>query len=220
MDGGAIDRSKGRGVDQHVWAGRKIGPDHLGGSAGDRDLTLFPAFSQDDDVPIAQIHIFEFETAIFARTDPGVKEQKQAGFETQTFRQICSCLAGSWQHISLGFLAAGQHGFDVSFCVGHDGQLVRPGRCILLGYFLVYQLLLECPGPEGRETGMVVSKGLFLEMLVLADEAGNMAYIDIIEQQIFTQVSLELAERVEVVLECMWGKLWFGKENIAFECLR
>ena len=75
-DGCSVDRSKGRGVDQHVGAGCKVRPKRLGGPAGDGDLALLAPFAHHDDVPVAQIHVFEFETAIFAGADAGIEKQK------------------------------------------------------------------------------------------------------------------------------------------------
>ena len=51
---------------------------------------------------------------------------------------------------------------------------------------------------------MVVSQGLFLHVLVLVDEAGDVFDVDFVDQQIFDQVRLELAISVEVVLDGMW----------------
>ena len=66
---------------------------------------------------------------------------------------------------------------------------------------------------------MIVSQGLFPEVLVLADETSDLVNIDLVDQQIIAKESLELAKCVEVVLQRVGGKLWFCEENITFECL-
>ena len=66
---------------------------------------------------------------------------------------------------------------------------------------------------------MIVSQGLFAQLLVSVDEACDLVHRDLVDQQILAQVGLELVECIEVVLERVGGKLWFGEEDITFECL-
>lgn len=52
-NGSSVDRGKGGGVDQHVGAGREVGPKRLGSPAGDGDLAFLAPFAHHDDIPVA-----------------------------------------------------------------------------------------------------------------------------------------------------------------------
>lgn len=200
--------------------GGDIAPEHLTGAGGERDSALTGALAKDLDSAILEIGVHDGQVAEFLGADTCIEEQENERTVTVGVGQGHREGALPRAEASAGLIEGSEHGLDIGFGIGQDSAFLRLRPFATANNVGGGEALVDGPGPEGRESGMVVEECLLRDGLgsqELADDGGG----DGIERGIILEEVKELTEGILVIGDGLWGKAaGVGGEGEAVDRLR
>jgi hypothetical protein len=179
--------------------GGEVAEEAGAGASGEGDRALFSALTEHFDTAVAQVDVVDTEIAELGSTDPGIEEEENNRPVTIGSGERIGGRALTRAGIGGGLIQGSEHRFQIGLGIRDDSALLRSGAVHAVEDMGGSVRLICCPGPERRETGVVIEEGLSGDRLrgkELADEGGG----DIVEQGIIgIQESSELAESVVII---------------------
>ena len=167
--GAGAGGEQGRGFAVGVVAGLQVFPESTRGPGRDGQGPLFFAFAVDGDALVAKVGLIDTEGDELGGAEASVNEEEEDG--AVAVLGGAAVVGGALGAASV-FLAAGGAGEEelkVGFGEGDDGGFFGFGPGDVVDDVAVDQVLVEGPGPQGREAGVIVEEGFGGEVV----EAGE-----------------------------------------------
>ena len=176
----------------------QVAPEDLPGAGREWHDALLGALAEDAHAPVAQVQVVDAQLAKLAGAQAGIDQSQDDGPVASRVGQRMHGEGLAGAPVRAGLAQGGEHLLDVVLGVGDDGALLGLGALDAAQQVAPGQLLLDGPGPQGGQAGVVIEQGLLGDGLA-GEEAAHVIGGDLIQGRVVIQEESKLVEGVLIV---------------------
>lgn len=202
----AVRGSEKRFVELRLPAQGQVAPKRLAGASAKGQVPLFAEFSEDGDAPVFGVYLVDQGAAELAGAHAGIEQKVDDRPVTFVVGDGMGAGALAGPAVGAGGLEHGEQGLDILLSEWDNGLLLRGWASHLVQDVFLHKIFTGRPGPQSRQSGMVIQDGFLLDGGLRGEETFHLAVVDIGQGRVSDEVD-KLLEGIAVICQGMFRQM-------------